>query len=49
MRGRRPLGSLIGGYVASLTAAPLVLGVNGLLMAVVGGDFLMNRQWLGDI
>ena len=48
-RGGMPLGSLIGGYVASLTSAPLVLGVNGLLMAVVGGYFLMNRRWLGEL
>ncbi len=48
-RGGMPLGSLAGGYLASLTSAPLVLGVNGLLMAVVGGYFLMNRKWLGDL
>jgi len=48
-RGGMPLGSLTGGYLASLSSAPLVLGVNGLLLAAVGGFFLMNRRWLGEL
>jgi predicted MFS family arabinose efflux permease len=34
-RGGMPLGSLVGGYVASLSSAPLVLGVCGGLLGVV--------------
>jgi MFS family permease len=41
-RGGMPLGSLAAGYVASLTSAPLVLGLNGLLLVSVGGYFLMT-------
>lgn len=48
-RGGMPLGSLVGGYVASLTSAPLVLAVNGILLAVVGSYFVMNRKWLGEL
>jgi len=48
-RGGMPLGSLTGGYLASLSSAPLVLGVNGLLLAAVGGFFLVNRRWIGEI
>jgi len=48
-RGGMPLGSLVGGYIASLTSAPLVLAVNGILLAIVGGFFVMNRKWLGDL
>lgn len=48
-RGGMPLGSLVGGYFASLTSAPLVLTVDGLLLAMIGGAFLMNRRWLGEV
>lgn len=48
-RGGMPLGSLVGGYFASLTSAPAVLAVDGLLLAMIGVAFLMNRRWLGEI
>ena len=48
-RGGMPLGSLVGGYLASVSSAPLVLGINGLVLAVVGGYFVVNRKWLGDL
>jgi MFS family permease len=34
-RGGMPLGSLVAGYVASLSSAPLVLGISGGLLGVV--------------
>ncbi|HVC20197.1 MAG TPA: MFS transporter [Vicinamibacterales bacterium] len=39
-RGGMPLGSLAAGYFASLTSAPLVLGINGVLLACVSAYFL---------
>jgi MFS family permease len=41
-RGGMPLGSLAGGYAASLSSAPSVLAVNGALLAVVAGYFLIR-------
>jgi MFS family permease len=41
-RGGMPLGSLAGGYAASLSSAPSVLAVNGALLAVVALYFLMR-------
>ncbi len=49
-RGGMPLGSLVAGYAASLTSAPLALGVNGLLLAGVGSYFLVfQRARLGEV
>lgn len=48
-RGGMPLGSLTGGYVASLTSAPLVLGVNGVLLSLVAIYFLINRHGLREV
>ncbi len=48
-RGGMPLGSLAGGYVASLTSAPLVLGVNGVLLSLVAIYFLINRHGLREV
>jgi len=41
-RGGMPLGSLVSGYAASIVPAPAVLVVNGILLAVVAGFFLMK-------
>ncbi len=43
-RGGMPLGSLAGGYVASLTSAPHVLAVNGALVSVVAIYFLLRGE-----
>jgi MFS family permease len=43
-RGGMPLGSLAAGYAASLTSAPVVLIVNGVLLALVGGLVLARRE-----
>lgn len=42
-RGGSPLGSLASGYAASLTSAPTVLAVNGVLLALVALVFLIKR------
>jgi MFS family permease len=41
-RGGMPLGSLAGGYAASLTSAPHVLAVNGTLVSIVALYFLVR-------
>lgn len=48
-RGGMPLGSLAGGYAASLTSAPHVLAVNGALVAVVALYFLMRSSGIRDL
>lgn len=41
-RGGMPLGSLLGGYLATLTSAPAVLTVNGILLSCVAAWFLLK-------
>ena len=41
-RGGMPLGSLVGGYVATLTSAPAVMTVNGILLSCVAAWFLLR-------
>jgi MFS family permease len=43
-RGGMPLGSLWGGYAASLTSAPFVLAVNGALVSVVAVYYLLRSH-----
>jgi MFS family permease len=43
-RGGMPLGSLWGGYAASLTSAPFVLAVNGGLVSLVALYFLLRSH-----
>ncbi len=43
-RGGMPLGSLAGGYAASLTSAPHVLAVNGALVSIVALYFLVRSD-----
>jgi MFS family permease len=47
-RGGMPLGSLWGGYAASLTSAPFVLVVNGALIAVVATYFLLRSHGIKE-
>ena len=44
-----PLGSLAAGYAASLTSAPLVLQVNGVLIMVVAGYFLIRSHGVREL
>ena len=43
-RGGMPLGSLVSGYFATLVGAPLVIGVNGVLLVVVAVYFLIRSH-----
>jgi len=43
-RGGMPLGSLVSGYLASFLGAPIVIGVNGLLLVVVAAYFLVRSH-----
>jgi MFS family permease len=40
-RGGMPLGSLVSGYLATSLGAPLVIAINGVLLVVVAGYFLL--------
>jgi len=48
-RGGMPLGSLVGGYLASVYSAPRVLAVNGVLLSLVAIYFLINRHGLREV
>ncbi len=48
-RGGMPLGSLAAGYVASLTSAPLVLGVNGALILCVAVYFMLRSHGVREL
>jgi MFS family permease len=48
-RGGMPLGSLWGGYAATLTSAPFVLAVNGGLVSVVALYFLLRSRGVREL
>jgi MFS family permease len=48
-RGGMPLGSLAAGYVASRTSAPLVLGVNGVLIFCVAVYFTIRSHGVREL
>jgi predicted MFS family arabinose efflux permease len=48
-RGGMPLGSLAGGYAATLTSAPAVLTVNGLLLSLAAAWFLLKREGVREL
>jgi MFS family permease len=43
-RGGMPLGSLVSGYLATSLGAPMVLGINGVLLIAVAGYFLLVQS-----
>jgi MFS family permease len=43
-RGGMPLGSLVSGYIASVTSAPTVLVANGIVLLSISAYFLMKNQ-----
>ncbi len=43
-RGGMPLGSLVSGYLATFLGAPIVIGVNGILLVVVAAYFLVRSH-----
>jgi predicted MFS family arabinose efflux permease len=48
-RGGMPLGALAGGYVATLTSAPTVLTVNGVLLSLAAAWFLLKREGVREL
>ena len=48
-RGGMPLGSLWGGYAATLSSAPYVLAVNGVLLALVAIYFLVRSHGIREL
>jgi predicted MFS family arabinose efflux permease len=48
-RGGMPLGSLAAGYVATLTSAPTVLAVNGVLLSLAAAWFLLKREGVREL
>ena len=48
-RGGMPLGSLAGGYAASLSSAPAVLAINGALVATVAIYFLVRNKGIREL
>jgi len=43
-RGGMPLGSLASGYFATFIGAPMVIGINGVLLVIVAFYFLAIRS-----
>jgi MFS family permease len=43
-RGGMPIGSLVSGYLATLIGAPMVIGINGVLLVVVAIYFLTRNH-----
>jgi MFS family permease len=48
-RGGMPLGSLVAGYAASRSSAPLVLGTNGVLILAVAAYFLIRSHGVREL
>ena len=48
-RGGMPLGSLWGGYAATLSSAPYVLAVNGVLVSLVAAYFLIRSHGIREL
>ena len=48
-RGGMPLGSLVSGWLATVTSAPTVLIVNGVLLSLVAAWFLLNNPGVREL
>jgi uncharacterized membrane protein YfcA len=48
-RGGMPLGSLVGGWVASQASAPAVLILNGVLLSLVSAWFLLKSYGVREL
>jgi MFS family permease len=48
-RGGMPLGSLVSGWLATLTSAPTVLIANGVLLSLVAAWFLLNNRGVREL
>jgi MFS family permease len=49
LRGGMPLGSLASGYAATFLGVPLVLGINGALVSIVGMYFLARSHGVREL
>jgi MFS family permease len=47
-RGGMPLGSLVSGYLATFLGAPIVIGINGVLLVVVAAYFLARSHGIRE-
>jgi uncharacterized membrane protein YfcA len=48
-RGGMPLGSLVAGWIASMTSAPVILTINGLLLSCVAAWFLLKSHGVREL
>jgi len=48
-RGGMPLGSLVAGWIASMTSAPFVLMLNGVLLSLVAAWFLLKSHGVREL
>ena len=48
-RGGMPLGSLVAGWIATLTSAPVVLSINGVLLSLVAAWFLLKSHGVREL
>jgi MFS family permease len=48
-RGGMPLGSLVAGWIASMTSAPFVLTLNGVLLSLVAAYFLLKSHGVREL
>jgi predicted MFS family arabinose efflux permease len=48
-RGGMPLGSLVSGWLATWIGAPMVIGINGVLLIMVAAYFLARNHGVRDV
>ena len=48
-RGGMPLGGLVSGWVATLTSAPTVLTINGVMLSLVAAWFLFKSHGIREL
>jgi MFS family permease len=48
-RGGMPLGSLVAGWIATLSSAPMVLAINGVLLSFVAAWFLLKSHGVREL
>jgi MFS family permease len=48
-RGGMPLGSLVAGWLVNLSSAPAVMTMNGLLLSIIAGAFLLWNRGIREL
>ena len=48
-RGGMPMGNLVSGWLVPVFTAPAVLGVNGFLLILMAGYFLLVQRRLAEL